>query len=223
MLAAVIAGPTLLKIGSASALPPQMAEELNITPEQQAEVDAIKEDTRSQVGTVLTQEQLATLEGKTGRDRAQAMRSLDLSEDQRTQLQEIRDQSRAAADAVFTDEQRTQLQAVRAERVEGRKNRREEVAVDLNLTPEQQAELEAIKESARTQAEAVLTADQQVALEGKTGRERIQAMRSLDLSEDQQTQLQEIRDQSRAAADAVFTDEQRAQLQEMRETQGRQR
>ncbi|MEM9806378.1 MAG: Spy/CpxP family protein refolding chaperone, partial [Cyanobacteria bacterium P01_D01_bin.56] len=223
MLTAVIGTTAILKAGGANAFPPGVAEELNVTPEQQAELDAIRENAHSQMDTVLTDDQLATLEGTTGRDRKRAMRQLDLSEEQRTQIRSIRQDSRAAVEEVLTDEQQAQLQAMKEERHERRKNRREDFAAELNLTPEQQSELDAIKENARTQAEAVLTADQQAAVEGKTGREWMQAMRSLDLSEEQRTQLRDIRESSRTAADDVLTDEQQAQLQEMREQRGNRR
>ncbi|MEM7066686.1 MAG: hypothetical protein AAF572_26415 [Cyanobacteria bacterium P01_B01_bin.77] len=217
MLTALVATPAMLRSQSANALPPGVAEEINLTSEQQTELDAIKERAHTQIEAVLNTDQLAALEGKTGRERRQAMRSLDLSEEQRTQLREIRETSRAAADEVFTDEQQAQLQSMRGER---RDNRREEFAEKLNITPEQQAELDAIRENAYTQAEAVLSADQLTALEDKTGRERGRAMRDLDLSEEQRTQLQEIREESRAAADEVLTAEQLAQLEEMRENRG---
>lgn len=223
MLTALAVTPAILKTQSANAFPPGVAEEIDLTSEQQTELDAIKESAHTQVEAILNADQLAALEGKTGRERHQAMRSLDLSEEQRAQLREIRETSRAAADEVFTDEQQAQLQAMRAERGERRKNRREEFAERLNITPEQQAQMDAIKESARTQAEAVLTADQLASLEGKTGRDRGRAMRDLDLSEEQRTQLQEIREESRAAADEVLTDEQQAQLEEMRENWGNRR
>ncbi|MEM7796141.1 MAG: hypothetical protein AAF579_17010 [Cyanobacteria bacterium P01_C01_bin.118] len=227
MLTALVATPAILKVTSANAFPPGVAEEINLSAEQQAELDEIKEDTRTQAAAILTEDQLAALDGKTGRERRQAMRSLDLSDEQRTQLQEIREQSRTAVSEVLTDEQQSQLQAMRAERGERRKNRqknrREEVAEELNITPEQQTELDAIKENARTQVEAVLTEEQLAALEGKTGREWMQALRSLDLSEDQRTQLQAIREDSRAAADDVLTDDQKAQLQEMRAERGNRR
>ena len=48
------------------------------------------------------------------------MRNLDLSEEQRTQLQEIRETSHTAADGVLTDEQLAQVQEMR----ENRGNRR---------------------------------------------------------------------------------------------------
>ena len=216
MLSALVATPAILKASNASAFHPRMSEELNLTTAQQTELDAIKEESRTQVESILTDDQLAALEGKTGRERHQAMRNLDLSETQRTQLQSVRETSRAAADEVLTDEQQAQLQAMRAERGDRQKNRREAFAEELNLTAEQQTELDAIKENTRSQAEAVLTEDQLASLEGKTGRERGQAMRSLDLSEEQRAELEQIREASRAAADEVLTAEQQAQLQEMR-------
>lgn len=216
MLTALVAAPAMLKAGSANAFPPHVAEELNITSEQQTEIDAIKDNAHTQVDAILTADQLTALEGKTGRERMQAMRRLDLSPDQRTQLRDVRETSRAAVNDVLTDEQQSQLQDMRAERSAGRKNHREKLAEELNLTPEQQVELDAIKENARAQADAVFTADQLADLEGKTGKERMQAMRSLDLSSDQRDQLREIRGNARAAADDVLTADQRAQLEELR-------
>ena len=223
MLSALIATPAILKASSANAFSPERAEELNLTPQQQTELDAIKDNARTQVEAIFTDDQLAELADTTGRERRQAMRNLNLSEDQRAQLRSIRETSRAAADEVFTAEQQAQLQAMAAERGERRKNRREEVAAELNLTSQQQAELDAIKANAQTQVDAVLTSEQRAALDGKTGRERGQAMRNLNLSEDQRAQLQSIREQSRAAADEVLTAEQLAQLQEMREDRGNRR
>ena len=223
MLSALVATPAILRATSANALSPQVSEELNLTPEQQTELDAIRESARTQADSLLTADQLAALDGKTGRDRTQAMRDLDLSADQRTQLRSIREDSRAAVDQVFTDEQQAQLQAMKAERAAGREDRREAFAAELNITPEQQAELDTMRETARTQAESVLTTDQLATLEGKTGRDRAQAMRDLDLSEDQRTQLQAIREDSRTAAAQVLTAEQQAQLEELRATRGNRR
>ncbi|MEA5462401.1 Spy/CpxP family protein refolding chaperone [Leptothoe sp. PORK10 BA2] len=223
MLTTLLAAPAMFKVFSASALPPDVAEELNLTPAQQAELEAIKENAHNQIEAILTADQLAALEGTTGRERHQAMRDLDLSEAQRTQLREIRESSRAAAGEVFTAEQRSELEAMRAERGEGRKDHRKGMGEALNLTPEQQSELEAIKQNAQSQVEAVLTADQLASLEGTTGRERHRAIRNLNLSEEQRTQMQAIRESSRAAADQVLTDEQRAQREEMGENRGQRR
>lgn len=117
----------------------------------------------------------------------------------------------------------TSERIAQAERREGRQDRRAAMAEELNLTSEQMAELDAIRADTLAQAEAVLTEEQQATLEGKTGRERMEAIRSLDLSEEQQAELMEIRESSRAAANEVFTDEQRAQLEEMRENRGNRR
>ena len=116
MLSALVATPAILRATSANALSPQVSEELNLTPEQQTELDAIRESARTQADSLLTADQLAALDGKTGRDRAQAMRDLDLSEDQRTQLQAIREDSRTAAAQVLTAEQQAQLEELRATR-----------------------------------------------------------------------------------------------------------
>ena len=167
------------------------------------------------MAAVLDNDQLAELEGKTRRERMRAMRSLDLNDEQRAQLQDIREETHAAVDDVLTDEQQAQLQAMRAEHSGRHKNRREDFAEELNLTPEQQTELDAIKENAQAQVEEVLNDEQLEALEGKTGLERMQALRSFDLSEEQRAELQEIREESRAAVDEVLTDEQQAQIQEM--------
>ncbi|MEM6255496.1 MAG: Spy/CpxP family protein refolding chaperone [Cyanobacteria bacterium P01_D01_bin.156] len=223
MLSALVGTTAILKVSGAHAFPAEVAEELNITPEQQSELDAIKENARTQIDAILTEEQLASLEDATGRDRKRAMRQLDLNEEQRTQLQTVREDSRTAMNEVLTDEQQAQLQEFKEQRQARRKNRREDFAEKLDLTPAQQSELDAIKENARSQAESVLTDEQQAAVAGKTGREWMQAVRGLDLSEEQRTELQEIRENSRAAADEVLTDEQQAQLQEMRQQRGNRR
>lgn len=223
MLSALVGTPAMLKAGSANAFPPGVAEDLNLTSQQQTELDTLKENARTQVDAILTEDQLAALGDTTGKERRQAMRSLDISEQQRTQLRAVREDSRAAVDEILTDEQQTQLQAMRNERGDRQKNRREQMAQELNLTSEQQTELEAIKDSARTQVEGILTEDQLAALEGKTGRDRGRAMRELDLSEEQRAQMQTIREDSRAAADEVLTADQLAQLQEMRQNRGNRR
>ncbi|MBT9311580.1 Spy/CpxP family protein refolding chaperone [Leptothoe kymatousa] len=213
MLTAVLGTTAIFKAHRAHALPGQMVEALNLTAQQQTELDAIKENARTQINTVLTADQQAEVGDVEGRELKRAMRQLDLSQEQRTQLRSIREDSRAAMNEVLTDEQQTQLQAMKAERHGQRHSRRAEA---LNLTTEQQAELDAIKENARTQAEAVLTAEQRTAVADKTGREWMRAMRGLDLSEDQRTQLQEIRQTAHTAAEGVLTAEQQAQMQEMR-------
>ena len=87
----------------------------------------------------------------------------------------------------------------------------------LNLTEEQSAQIESIKDDSRAEVQAVLTEEQRAALGDVEGRERWQAWRSLDLTDDQQEQIRAIKESSREEVQAVLTDEQRAQFQEMRQ------
>ncbi len=81
---------------------------------------------------------------------------------------------------------------------------------DLNLTDAQTAEIEAIRTAARSQAEAVLTPEQQaIVANSDSPRE---AMRSLDLTDAQRQQLRSIHEDSHQKINAVLTDEQRQQL-----------
>ena len=68
MLSALIATPAILKAGSANAFSPERAEELNLTPQQQTELDAIKDNARTQVEAIFTDDQLAELADTTGRE-----------------------------------------------------------------------------------------------------------------------------------------------------------
>ncbi len=96
---------------------------------------------------------------------------------------------------------------------------------DLNLTPEQEAQLEALRQSHRSQFEAILTPEQQQILteleaqepregegQGRRGRRRIRE--ALNLTEDQIAQLQTIREENRSEFEAILTPEQLTQLEE---------
>jgi len=80
---------------------------------------------------------------------------LNLTNAQKTQLQQIKASTRQQMDAVFTAEQKQQLQAARQQRQKP----------NLNLTDDQKARLKSIRESAKTQMDAVLTASQKQQLE----------------------------------------------------------
>ncbi|MDB9315306.1 Spy/CpxP family protein refolding chaperone [Spirulina sp. CS-785/01] len=89
----------------------ELITELDLTQEQQDEMTAIRESTRSQLESLLTEEQQDTLrtafeEGPGGR---QAMRSLDLSPDQRDQVRSIMRASRDQMREVLTEEQQEQM------------------------------------------------------------------------------------------------------------------
>jgi Spy/CpxP family protein refolding chaperone len=87
--------------------------DLNLTSEQEAQLRALQEETRSQMDAVLTPEQRAMLE--TAREQRQRPR-LNLTTEQREQMQAIREASQAAHDAILTPEQRQQIEDHRQNR-----------------------------------------------------------------------------------------------------------
>jgi len=90
-------------------------EQLDLTDSQSSQIEAIRDDAKAQVQTVLTAAQRATLENSEARGR-RAFRELDLSEAQREEMRAIREASREEISAVLTDAQREQLESMRAER-----------------------------------------------------------------------------------------------------------
>ncbi|MGD1897462.1 MAG: Spy/CpxP family protein refolding chaperone [Phormidesmis sp.] len=93
----------------------QHLEQLNLSEDQASQIEAIHNDARSQMESVLTDEQQAQLESSEDRGR-RAWRQLNLSDSQREELQGIREASREEVNAVLTDEQQAQLEDMRAER-----------------------------------------------------------------------------------------------------------
>lgn len=92
-------------------------EQLDLTEDQSAQVEAIRTDARSQMEALLTPEQQAILEGS--ESPREAFRSLVLSDEQRQQMRAIREASREQIRTVITDEQRQQLEEMRPERPQG--------------------------------------------------------------------------------------------------------
>lgn len=88
----------------------------------------------------------------------------------------------------------------------------------LDLTAEQQSALDTLHENSRSQANSVLTAEQQTTLQAsiEAGTSPRQALRELDLSERQRQELRSIRDDSRDAAQEILTEEQQQQLRQAR-------
>jgi periplasmic protein CpxP/Spy len=106
----------------------------------------------------------------------------------------------------------------------------------LNLTPEQQAQLEEIRQNARSQIDAILTSEQKAQLEAAR-EERQQARQSgqpgerpegrrgrgdrgfeaLNLTADQRTQIEAVKNDTREQMDAILTPEQRQQLEQHRQ------
>ncbi|MBD0268824.1 MAG: Spy/CpxP family protein refolding chaperone [Cyanobacteria bacterium Co-bin8] len=87
----------------------------------------------------------------------------------------------------------------------------------LNLTTEQQAQMDSIRQAERQQVDAILTAEQRERLEtARTNRENPrQVLESLGLTETQKTQMQAVRESAREQMNAILTQEQLQQLQQL--------
>ena len=90
----------------------------------------------------------------------------------------------------------------------------------LNLTPEQQEQMQRIKQSQREQMDNILTAEQKARLEtARANRENPrQVFESLNLTDEQKAQMEEVRRASKEQMDAILTAEQRQQLQQHRQS-----
>ncbi|NDJ19252.1 Spy/CpxP family protein refolding chaperone [Myxacorys almedinensis] len=88
----------------------------------------------------------------------------------------------------------------------------------LNLSDTQKAQMKQIRESAKSQMRAVLTADQQARLDaaGQQKGKRGEVMQSLNLSDDQKARIRSIMQTSRQQMDALLTAEQRALRDQMK-------
>ncbi len=204
----------------------QMLEQLDLTEAQQEQLQSIRDNAQTQMLTVLTEAQRTELEAAldAGEPLPRAVRDLDLSDEQRQQLREIHEASHEAARNVFTDEQREQLRAMMPERgFSGRGGKGGMMLEQLNLTDQQQAQIDSIRDDAKAQSLNVLTDAQRAELESSLASDEPlhHAMRDLDLSDEQREQLRAIHEASHEAVENVLTDEQRQQLETARAEHGR--
>ena len=86
---------------------------------------------------------------------------LGLTQEQKTKMAQIRQNTRSQIEAILTPQQREQFQAAMQD---SRPNKRQAFAA-LNLTPEQKAQMRQIRQSAKSQFEAVLTPEQRQQLQ----------------------------------------------------------
>lgn len=104
---------------------------LNLTSEQQTQMQQIHENERSQIENILTAEQKAQLETarenqgtpRRGENRGmpgQRFASLNLTDEQRSQIESIRSTAREQMDAMLTSEQRQQMEQHRQQHQERR-------------------------------------------------------------------------------------------------------
>ena len=185
-------------------------EQLTLTEAQSSQVEAIRTETRSQMEAVLTPEQRQTLAASDSP--REGFRALDLSDDQRSEIRSLRESSREQINAILTDEQRQQLAELPGRGGRGDQGDRGQHLEALNLTEAQSTQIEAIRSDARSQMEAVLTAEQRATLgEGEANR---RAWKSLDLTDEQREQMRAIHEASHEQINALLTEEQRQQLPE---------
>lgn len=94
---------------------------------------------------------------------------LNLTDEQKAQLKQIREATRSQIDAVLTPEQQAQLAAAKQQRQEGQPGQRVKKArgmwASLNLTADQKTRIQAIRQDAKQQMNAVLTPEQRQQLE----------------------------------------------------------
>ncbi len=119
--ATIIAAP--FTIASASAQDFSMLEELDLTDEQQAQIQEIFQDLRGDVDDILTDEQQAQFRNayQELQDFRAAAAAIDnLTGDQRAELRAAMQDSRGAISEVLTEEQRVELRAALRERRQNR-------------------------------------------------------------------------------------------------------
>jgi Spy/CpxP family protein refolding chaperone len=95
---------------------------LNLTQEQQEQMQQIRQAEREQMDNILTTEQKARLEAarENRQNPRQVLESLNLTDEQQARIEEVRQASKEQIDAILTAEQRQQLEQRRQSRPEGR-------------------------------------------------------------------------------------------------------
>lgn len=88
----------------------------------------------------------------------------------------------------------------------------------IELTQQQQNQLEQINRNTRSEIEAILTPEQREQFQAafEQGRGMRSAIAALNLSPEQQTQVREVMLSARTQREALLTSEQKQQLQELR-------
>lgn len=87
-------------------------------------------------------------------------KGIELTEQQKAQMQAIRKNTSAQIQAILTPQQRQQFQAAM-----GSGQKRRSAFMDMNLSDQQKSQIREIMQSAKAQAEAVLTPEQRQQLQ----------------------------------------------------------
>jgi periplasmic protein CpxP/Spy len=93
-----------------------------------------------------------------------ALKDLNLTEAQKTQMKALREEGRIEMERILTPEQQAKLKAAKAE---GKRGDRRGVMKSLNLTETQKTALKAFRAKQQQRFEAILTPDQKAKLEQK--------------------------------------------------------
>lgn len=109
-------------IGSTEQLS-QVLEELNLTPEQQTQMNQIRDNTRSQLEVLLTPEQREQFRAsfQSGNGFQEAIAAINLSPEQQTQLRSLLQSTRQEVFSVLTEEQQQQVRELIRSRLEQRR------------------------------------------------------------------------------------------------------
>jgi periplasmic protein CpxP/Spy len=136
---------------------------------------------------------------------------LKLTPAQRDRMKQLMAATRSQVEAVLTPAQRQQLSQFQAQR----QARRQAGGMGMmNLSTDQRAKIKAIRESNRSQLQAILTPAQQAQLTPGGDMER------LNLTPAQQTKLQQLRASARSQIAAVLTPAQQQQFIARRQAMG---
>jgi Spy/CpxP family protein refolding chaperone len=151
----------------------------------------------------LTEDQTAQMQSLRESFRREAEALKGSGESTRQAFQALRESHREQAHAILTDEQRTQLQALRAEREanrpedghRGRQGQRPGLSSVIELSDDQESQIETLRGDFRTQVEALRASGEGSREQGKAlfeaHREQVQAL----LTDEQLATLQEYRAQ----------------------------
>lgn len=95
----------------------------------------------------------------------------------------------------------------------------------IELTEQQKAQIQTIRQNTRSQIEGVLTAEQRKQFQAalSSGQKRRSAFADMNLSEQQKNQIREIMRSAKTQAEAILTPAQKQQMQTIREQRRQQR
>lgn len=105
-------------------------DKLNLTEDQKAQMQEIKQSARRQMREVLTPQQLEKLEAAkaSGQKKRGVWRTLELTDEQKAELKAIRESKKTQFEAILDDEQKQMLQEMKQMRQNRRSNRRQSVS-----------------------------------------------------------------------------------------------